>query len=97
MRSLAASIAGLELLHPIVVDGNGTARCRRTPDRRCRAAWLLSNQSTLLTARAGAHSEKPEAFYRLVSRRCPGSTLELFARRKRHGFALHGNAVSKIA
>jgi N6-adenosine-specific RNA methylase IME4 len=50
-----------------------------------------------LTARAGAHSEKPEAFYRLVSRRCPGSTLELFARRKRHGFALHGNAVSKIA
>jgi N6-adenosine-specific RNA methylase IME4 len=58
---------------------------------------LLSDQSTLLTARVGAHSEKPEAFYRLVEQLCPGSKLELFARRQRLGFVAHGNAVARIA
>jgi N6-adenosine-specific RNA methylase IME4 len=58
---------------------------------------LLTNQSTLLTASAGAHSEKPEAFYQLVRQICPGYKVELFARRRRKGFAVHGNAVARIA
>lgn len=58
---------------------------------------LLTNQSTLLTAPAGVHSEKPEAFYRLVAQMCPGSKVELFARRTRRGFVAHGNAVAKSA
>ncbi len=52
---------------------------------------LATNQSTLLVAPVGAHSEKPEAFYRLVEQMCPGSKVELFARRTRRGFVLHGS------
>jgi N6-adenosine-specific RNA methylase IME4 len=57
---------------------------------------LLTNQSTLLTAPAGAHSEKPDAFYQLVRQICPGAKVELFARRKRLGFVVHGNAIMRI-
>ncbi len=55
---------------------------------------LLTNQTTLLTAPVRAHSEKPEAFYRLVEQMCPGAKVELFARRHRRGFMAHGSAVS---
>ena len=58
---------------------------------------LATSQSTLLVAPVGAHSEKPEAFYRLVEQMCRGSKVELFARRGRRGFVPHGNVVAKIA
>jgi N6-adenosine-specific RNA methylase IME4/ParB-like chromosome segregation protein Spo0J len=58
---------------------------------------LLTNQTTLLSASAGAHSEKPDAFYTLVEALCPGSKVELFARRPREGFVAHGNAVQRTA
>jgi len=58
---------------------------------------LLTNHSTLLLADAGEHSAKPDAFYALVETLCPGSKLELFARRPREGWALHGNAVARTA
>ena len=58
---------------------------------------LLTNQSTLLLSAAGEHSAKPDAFYALVETLCPGSKVELFARRAREGWAAHGNTVAKTA
>jgi N6-adenosine-specific RNA methylase IME4 len=52
----------------------------------------LSNQTTVLHAAAGTHSAKPDSFYELVEKLCPGSKLELFQRRRREGWqALRGN------
>lgn len=58
---------------------------------------VLTNQTTLLSAPAGAHSAKPDAFYELVSALCPGSKVELFQRRQRDGFVGHGNAIQRPA
>jgi len=48
------------------------------------------NQSTLLTAPKTKHSEKPDAFYRLVEELCPGTKIDMFARRKRDGWEAWG-------
>jgi len=53
----------------------------------------LTNQTTLLSANAGKHSEKPEEFYKFVEDLCPGSKAELFSRKKRKGWHQHGNEV----
>lgn len=54
----------------------------------------LTNQTTALSAPAGAHSEKPDAFYALVSELCPARPLlELFSRRKRDGWIASGAEV----
>lgn len=58
---------------------------------------VLTNQSTLLMAPAGAHSAKPDEFYRLVEELCPGSKLELFARRQRPGWVAYGNGIGRSA
>jgi N6-adenosine-specific RNA methylase IME4 len=58
-------------------------------------------ESTLLrAARTGTYSTKPDAFYELVERLCPGSKVEIFARRPRTGWTtwgseLWGKAVSR--
>jgi N6-adenosine-specific RNA methylase IME4 len=49
--------------------------------------------STLLVADRGEHSEKPEASYRLIEKRCEGPYAELFARRPRSGWDVWGNEV----
>jgi N6-adenosine-specific RNA methylase IME4 len=54
---------------------------------------VLSNQTTLLDAAVGQHSEKPEAFYQFVESLCPGSKVELFSRKKRTGWHQYGNEV----
>lgn len=41
-----------------------------------------------------AHSRKPEAFQTMVESVSPGPYLELFARRKRHGWASWGNEIA---
>jgi N6-adenosine-specific RNA methylase IME4 len=46
----------------------------------------LTNQTTLLTAAKGKHSEKPQEFYDLVEALCPGSKLEMFQRKPRQGW-----------
>ena len=58
---------------------------------------VLTHQSTLLLADRGAHSVKPEAFYQLVETMCPGSKIELFARRKRPGWSSWGSAIDTDA
>ena len=57
---------------------------------RGRPVKTLTNQTTILHAPRGRHSEKPEEFFRLVESLCPGSKLELFARKKREGWVTHG-------
>lgn len=56
----------------------------------------LTNQSTVLRAAPGRHSEKPDEFYDLVEQLCPGSRLELFARRARPGWVAWGSELDGI-
>jgi len=51
----------------------------------------LTNQTTALIAPAGGHSEKPQEFYAMVDQLCPGSKIDVFARRKREGWAAYGH------
>lgn len=51
--------------------------------------------STVFEAKVGAHSEKPEEFYKLVERCTAGSKIELFARKDREGWFCHGHAVNQ--
>ena len=61
---------------------------------RGRPIVTLTNESTRLDAPVGAHSAKPEAFFRLVERLCPASRyIELFARQQRAGWDCWGSAV----
>jgi N6-adenosine-specific RNA methylase IME4 len=60
---------------------------------RGRPVVELKEQSTLIREARGQHSSKPEAFYRLVESLCPGSKLELFARRKRSGWSSWGSDI----
>lgn len=53
----------------------------------------LSNQSTVLQAPKSRHSEKPDAFYALVESMCPGSKVDLFARKARAGWSVWGAEV----
>jgi N6-adenosine-specific RNA methylase IME4 len=49
-------------------------------------------ESTMLQApRTGTHSSKPDAFYELVERLCPGSKVEIFARKPRQGWTTWGS------
>jgi ParB/RepB/Spo0J family partition protein len=56
----------------------------------------LTNQTTLLMAPAGKHSQKPDKFYALVEKTCPASRYaELFSRRQRgENWDVHGNDVT---
>ena len=49
---------------------------------------------TLFLSEREPHSRKPEWFYRLCEEVSPGPYLELFARRKRHGWASWGNEIA---
>jgi N6-adenosine-specific RNA methylase IME4 len=64
---------------------------------RGRPTLTLTNQSTLLTAPRREHSRKPDEFYELVERLCPGSKVELFCRYPRPGWAVHGDGVAIAA
>ncbi|KKM98960.1 hypothetical protein LCGC14_1152630 [marine sediment metagenome] len=55
---------------------------------------VLTNQSTVLTANAGKHSAKPDEFYAMVAKLCPGSCVELFQRTSRPGIVGTGLEVS---
>jgi N6-adenosine-specific RNA methylase IME4 len=49
-------------------------------------------ESTLLQApRTGTHSSKPDEFYALVERLCPGCKVEIFARKLRQGWTTWGS------
>jgi N6-adenosine-specific RNA methylase IME4 len=53
------------------------------------------NESTLLTSPKTKHSEKPDTFYELVKGLCPGTKIDMFARRKREGWSYWGVEVNE--
>lgn len=53
---------------------------------RGKPTFRLTNETTIIRSPRGKHSEKPDAFYELVDRLCPGSKVELFQRNPREGF-----------
>ena len=56
----------------------------------------LTNETTLLTADTREHSRKPDDFYALVERLCPGSKVEMFSRETRPGWAVWGAETGKF-
>lgn len=48
------------------------------------------NESTLLTAPRTQHSEKPDRFYEMVTKLCPGTRIDMFARKPHDGFTAWG-------
>ncbi len=56
----------------------------------------LTNQTTLLHGPLREHSRKPDEFYALVERLCPGTKLELFSRTKRPGWTCAGAEVGRF-
>ena len=53
----------------------------------------LHNIRSTFEAQVGRHSEKPESFYGMVETWLDGPYVELFARRKRHGWDCIGNEI----
>ncbi len=56
----------------------------------------LSGESTVLHGPRRAHSEKPEEFYRMVEKICPGAKCELFSRKNRPGWKAWGGETGKL-
>jgi N6-adenosine-specific RNA methylase IME4 len=54
--------------------------------------FLHGSDGTVLEAARGEHSRKPEEFYALVEKICPGSRVELFARQHFLGPARRGGS-----
>ena len=63
---------------------------------RGKPAFLHGQDGTALDAARRQHSRKPEEFYILVDRTCPGKKLELFARQERHGWLAFGDQTSNF-
>lgn len=56
----------------------------------------LTNETTVLHGPMREHSRKPDEFYALVERLCPGSKLEMFARAPRQGWVAWGAESEKF-
>jgi N6-adenosine-specific RNA methylase IME4 len=56
----------------------------------------VRNIRSVFEAEAGAHSEKPEAFYRIVEQLTGGPYVELFARRRRLGWYCFGDELPAL-
>lgn len=57
----------------------------------------LTNETTFFEAPStGNHSEKPDEFYEIVERLCPGSKLEMFSRKGRPGWQAWGAETGKL-
>jgi len=56
----------------------------------------LTGESTVLYGPRRAHSEKPEEFYALVEKICPGSKCELFSRKNRPNWKVWGGETGKL-
>lgn len=54
----------------------------------------LTNQTTAIEAPRGRHSEKPEEFYGVVEKMCPGSKVEIFSRKSRPGWEVFGDEIA---
>lgn len=55
--------------------------------------WLNETVTTSLNAPRTKHSKKPEEFFTLVEKLCPGNKVELFSRKTRPGWVAWGDEV----
>ena len=82
-----------------VKDRMGTGEWLRGQTEHCllgargKPVFLHGSDGTALEAARREHSRKPEEFYALVERICPGSRVELFARQQREGWRVYGDQV----
>ena len=80
-----------------VKDRMGTGEWLRGRTEHCllgargKPVFLHGTDSTALEAARREHSRKPDEFYTMVERICPGSRLELFARQTRDGWLSYGD------
>jgi N6-adenosine-specific RNA methylase IME4 len=72
--------------------------------RRGRPAFLsdafakaVEDGYTLFCAKRREHSRKPDEFYDIVRRACPGPRLDMFSREPREGFEQHGNELNHFS
>jgi N6-adenosine-specific RNA methylase IME4 len=56
----------------------------------------LTNQTTLLHGPLREHSRKPDEFYEMVEKLCPGNKLDIFSREARPGWEAFGNETDKF-
>ena len=56
----------------------------------------MGKMKTSFSAPAGRHSEKPALLYNQISRHFPGPRLDVFARRRHHGFDAWGNQAEEL-
>ena len=63
---------------------------------RGRPTVVLTNQTTALEGAVREHSRKPDEFFALVEALCPGSKVEMFARKKREGWSAWGPEQEKF-
>jgi len=82
-----------------VKDRMGTGEWLRGQTEHCLLAarakpvFLHGSDGTVLEAARREHSRKPEEFYALVEKVCPGSRVELFSRQQRAGWRAYGDQV----
>ena len=57
----------------------------------------LTNQTTILHGPRREHSRKPDEFFDVVEEMCPEPRLEMFARKQRPGWTVHGNETDKFS
>lgn len=80
-----------------VKDRMGTGEWLRGQTEHCllgargKPVFLHGSDGTAMEAARREHSRKPEEFYALVEKVCPGSRVELFARQQREGWRAFGN------
>jgi len=83
-----------------VKDRMGTGEWLRGQTEHCllgargKPVFLHGSDGTTLEAARREHSRKPEEFYALVERICPGSRVELFSRQQREGWQAFGDQVA---
>jgi len=86
-----------------VKDRMGTGEWLRGQTEHCllgargKPVFLHGSDGTVLEAARREHSRKPEEFYALVERVCPGSRVELFARETRPGWRVYGDQTGLFA
>lgn len=68
-----------------------------TRDHSVRSTFKTDVDFSGLSARVGAHSEKPEEFYKIIESLFPGPYCELFARRHRPGWTCMGDELTEAA
>jgi N6-adenosine-specific RNA methylase IME4/ParB-like chromosome segregation protein Spo0J len=82
-----------------VKDRMGTGDWLRGQTEHClmcirgKPTITLTNETTALNGKMRKHSQKPEEFFAMVEKLCPGSKTEIFSREKREGWVCYGDEV----